>query len=208
MISATVDLYFQYIGALVSVILVWRIFLSIYRRMIRHPKAPESYGKWAIVTGSTSGIGAEYADYLAKRGMSILIISRTESKLKDQAAELKKLGVDIRYLAYDFTDSGPARKEFYTALDTQLGEMDKDGGVGLLINNVGTTNQYPQALMEISDEMCNAMIDCNMHSTVFMTRAAMKYMQPKNKGAILNVSSGSGFVCSPFIAQYSATKYV
>lgn len=200
------DLILRGVGAFVLVIAIWRALLSIHRRLIRKPKAPESYGKWAIVTGSTSGIGAEYADYLAKRGMAVMIISRTESKLQDQAAELKKLGVDVKYLAYDYTDTGPAREKFYNDLDKECAIMDKDGGIGLLVNNVGTTNQYPQSLLEISDELANAMINCNVHSTVFMTKAVMKYMRPKDKGAILNVSSGSGLVCSPYIAEYSATK--
>jgi 17beta-estradiol 17-dehydrogenase / very-long-chain 3-oxoacyl-CoA reductase len=194
------------VGVVTLLIIVYRVALGVYRRLIRQPKKPTSYGKWAIVTGSTSGIGKEYADYLAKRGMSILIISRSKDKLIEQCAALKAYKVDASYLAYDFTDAGPARDEFYAALDKELQRLDGDGGIGLLINNVGTTNQYPQTLMELSEKDCNDMINCNMHSTVFMTRAALKYMAPKNKGAVVNVSSGSGLVCAPYIAIYSATK--
>jgi 17beta-estradiol 17-dehydrogenase / very-long-chain 3-oxoacyl-CoA reductase len=194
------------VGVITLLIIVYRVALGIYRRLIRQPKKPTSYGKWAVVTGSTSGIGKEYADYLAKRGMSILVISRSKDKLIEQCAALKAYKVDTSYLAYDFTDAGPARAEFYAALDKELQRLDGDGGVGLLINNVGTTNQYPQTLMELTGKECEDMINCNMHSTVFMTRAALKYMAPKNKGAVVNVSSGSGLVCAPYIAVYSATK--
>lgn len=201
-----VDLIFRGIGYLTTLIVVYRVLLGVYRRLIRRPKKPTSYGKWAIVTGSTSGIGKEYADYLAKLGMSILVISRSKDKLIEQCAELKAYKVDAKYLAYDFTDSGPAREEFYNSLDKELAKLDKDGGIGLLVNNVGTTNQYPQTLMELTEKECSDMINCNMHSTVFMTRAAMKYMSPRDNGAIVNVSSGSGLVCAPYIAIYSATK--
>lgn len=204
--SFNFDLVLKAVGAITLFIIVYRVWLSVYRRLIRSPKKPTSYGKWAIVTGSTSGIGKEYADYLAKLGMNILIISRTKDKLVEQCAELAQYKVKTSYLVYDFTDAGPAREVFYTALDKELEKLDKDGGIGLLINNVGTTNQYPQSLMELTEKECNDMLNCNMHSTVFMTRAAMKYMAPRDKGAIVNVSSGSGMVCAPYIAIYSATK--
>lgn len=206
MSSGSFETVLKVVGALTIVIALWRALLSIYRRLIRQPKDPRSYGKWAIITGSTSGIGKEYADYLAKRGMAICLISRSKDKLEEQKGELSQYGVDVAYLAYDFTVTGPVRDQFYKDLDVELAKMDKDGGVGLLINNVGTTNQYPNTLLEISDQLCNDMINCNMHSTVFMTRAVMKYMLPRDKGAVVNVSSGSGLVCAPYIAVYSATK--
>lgn len=200
------DTIVRVVGYLTLAIALYRGWLGIYRRLIRKPKKPTSYGKWAVVTGSTSGIGKEYADYLAKLGMSVLVISRTKDKLVEQCAELAAYKVDTAYLAYDFTDTGPAREKFYEDLDKELARLDKDGGVGLLINNVGTTNQYPQTLMELSDKEVSDMINCNMHSTVFMTRAVMKYMNVRNKGAVVNVSSGSGLICAPYIAVYSATK--
>mmetsp|Transcript_38103 Transcript_38103/g.75955 ORF Transcript_38103/g.75955 Transcript_38103/m.75955 type:complete len:324 (+) Transcript_38103:82-1053(+) len=206
MLPVVLDNTIRVVGVLTLLIAVYRGWLGIYRRLIRQPKKPTSYGKWAVVTGSTSGIGKEYADYLAKRGMSILAISRSKDKLIEQCNELKAHNVQTSYLAYDFTDTGPAREQFYAALDKELQKLDKDGGVGLLINNVGTTNQYPQTLMELTDKEVNDMINCNMHSTVFMTRAVLKYMSAKDKGAVVNVSSGSGLICAPYIAVYSATK--
>jgi 17beta-estradiol 17-dehydrogenase / very-long-chain 3-oxoacyl-CoA reductase len=166
MLDYRFEIVLKVVGALTIIIGLWRILLGMYRRLVRQPKKPESYGKWAIVTGSTSGIGKEYADYLAKRGMSILLISRTKDKLIEQSNELKAYNVEVRYLAYDFTETGAVRDKFYADLDKMLAQLDKEGGVGLLINNVGTTNQFPQSLLEISDELCNGMINCNMHSTV------------------------------------------
>ena len=85
--------------------------------------------------------------------MSLLIVSRTESRLKEQSEELAAAhGVKVKYLAYDFTELGAEKKQFYGKLDTVCQEMDKDGGIGLLINNVGTANEIPKALEEFSDE--------------------------------------------------------
>jgi short-subunit dehydrogenase len=55
--------------------------------------------KWAIVTGSTAGIGKEFADYLSKLGCNILLISRTESKLKEQKEEIiSKYKNKVKYI--------------------------------------------------------------------------------------------------------------
>jgi short-subunit dehydrogenase len=137
--------------------------------------------------GSTAGIGREYAEHLAQKGMSILIISRSENKLIEQKKEI----AEVRYLAYDYTDMGKARDEFYQKFN-ECKLMDQNGGVGILINNVGIANQYPQRLMELTDKECSDMINCNIDSTIFMTRSVLKFMEPKDRGAMINVSSGSG----------------
>eukprot|EP00981_Chlorochromonas_danica_P012900 scaffold5545_cov170-Ochromonas_danica.AAC.3 len=91
-------------------------------------------GKWAVITDTTSGIGRAFANRLAQRGLSLLIISRSEEKLKEQQAEIEKQhGVAVRYLAYDSSVPGEPRKAFYEALDKELEKLDADGGISLLI---------------------------------------------------------------------------
>jgi short-subunit dehydrogenase len=139
--------------------------------------------------------------------MSVLVISRSEEKLKEQTQLIgHKFKVPVKYLAYDFTQPGEVRKEFYAKLDKELEAMDKDGGVGLLINNVGIANEYPKKIDEFSDEEIDAMIQCNIYSTVFMTRAVMKYMLPKKNGCVVSISSGSHKGPGPYLQLYSATK--
>jgi 17beta-estradiol 17-dehydrogenase / very-long-chain 3-oxoacyl-CoA reductase len=194
-------------GIVVLLIAAWRIPLEIYRHHLLPPKAPKSYGKWAIVTGSTSGIGKSFAEHLAKTGMDIVLISRTQSKLDEQTEEIKKLyGVECRNIAYDFTKMGDERKIFYKALDRECEYLDKNGGVGLLINNVGTANEIPKILDEFSDMDIEDMIHCNIFSTVFMSRTVMKYMKARKNGAIVSISSGSCNHVGPFLCVYSATK--
>ncbi len=63
--------------------------------------------------------------------MSLLIVSRTESRLKEQAELITKTySVPCKYLAYDFTKLGPEKKEFYAKLDVVNKELTKDGGIG------------------------------------------------------------------------------
>lgn len=136
---------------------------------------------------------------MAKMGMSVMVISRSEEKLKEQVAELKAAysGANIKYIAYDYTDMGLKREAFYQTLDQECAVMDKDGGIALLINNVGIANQYPQLLQELTDKECSDMINCNIDSTIFMSRAVLKYMTPKDRGAIVNVSSVSPLFSLP-----------
>jgi len=80
---------FAALGQFLLVVAAWRALLSMYRRLILPAKHPRSYGKWAVVTGCTDGIGKAYVDYLAAEGMNVLLISRTEAKLQEQMAELE-----------------------------------------------------------------------------------------------------------------------
>lgn len=199
--------YFRLIGQITIALLAWKAGATFYRRVLLPPKKPLEYGKWAIVTGSTSGIGKDFADYLAKLGMSVLVISRSEEKLKEQTQLIShKFKVPVRYLPYDFTQAGESRTEFYSKLDEALKEMDADGGVGLLINNVGIANEYPKLFEEFSQADIENMIQCNIFSTVQMTRATFKYMQAKKNGCIVSISSGSGNYPAPYLSLYSATK--
>ena len=196
-------------GLFAILLALWRSLLSIYRRCLLPAKELKAYGKWCVVTGCTSGIGKAYADYLAKEGMDMLLISRSADKLGEQQKELRSKHTDIKvdYIAYDFTDvKTDARKPFYDTFDVKCKSMDADGGIALLVNNVGIANDIPKTLEEFSDAEIEDLIHCNIFSTVFMTRSAMKYMKQKKNGAVLSVSSGSGNHVGPYLAIYSATK--
>jgi 17beta-estradiol 17-dehydrogenase / very-long-chain 3-oxoacyl-CoA reductase len=64
----------------------------------------KKYGSWAVITGCTDGIGKSYTELLAKKGLNIVLISRTLQKLEDQSNELKqKYNVQTKVIAADFT---------------------------------------------------------------------------------------------------------
>lgn len=140
--------------------------------------------------------------------MHILLTSRSVDKLKAQKAELQeKYKVDVEYLAFDYTKAcGPESREFYATLDAKCAEINGKGGLGVLINNVGISNEVPMTLDEFTDEEISDIIHCNTFSTVFMTRTVFKYMKERKNGAIVNLSSGSGNHPTPMLAVYSATK--
>ena len=81
--------------------------------------------------------------------MSVLIISRTESRLIEQVKSLETQykTVKVKYLAYDFTKLGKEKVDFYgKQLPKVLSEMHQDGGIGVLVNNVGTANEHPKVI--------------------------------------------------------------
>ena len=157
-------------------------------------------GEWAVVTGATDGIGKAYAEEFARCGLNVFLISRTQSKLDQCAAELAEKFPDreFRTLALDF--SGGA--EVYGPLQTVLPELD----VGVLVNNVGMGYDYPMPYHEVSEDLAARMVNVNVLSMAMMTRIVLPGMVERHRGAIVNVGSASGLVPTPFLALYGGSK--
>src|SRR5215467_12874231 len=86
----------------------------------------------ALVTGASSGIGAVYADRLARRGHDLVLVARDKAKLEALAGRLRKeVGIAAEVLAADLTDQADRGK-----VEARLKE---DSRIGILINNAGTT---------------------------------------------------------------------
>jgi len=196
------------LGSLVTCYGIFNVMRFFYRKLFRTPKDVLSYGKWAVVTGATSGIGESFCHELASRGMNILLISRNEEKLKDAAdAITSKYKVETSYLIRDFTDmKDTSISTFTAALDTQLKEMYEKGGVGILCNCVGVVNGLPTLLHELDAEEVRHILCVNNDGTVLMSRAVLPFMMKQKSGAIITVSSGSCRHPTPLVSLYSATK--
>ncbi|GAB5577735.1 very-long-chain 3-oxoacyl-CoA reductase [Prionailurus iriomotensis] len=138
-----------------------------------------------VVTGSTDGIGKSYAEELAKHGMKIVLISRSQDKLNQVSSEIReKFKVETMTIAVDF-----ASEDIYDKIKTSLAGLK----IGVLVNNVGVSYEYPEYFLDVPD------LDN-------MTRLVLPGMVERSKGAILNISSASGLVPVPLLAMYSATK--
>ena len=88
-------------GAIVLFNSMLKIAVSVYKTFFRPGKKLVKLGKWAIITGATDGIGKAYALELAHKGMSIVLISRTETKLqyvKNEIDAKKYPNVEVKYL--------------------------------------------------------------------------------------------------------------
>ncbi len=177
----------------------------LFVRVKLAPRDPLSYGKWAIVTGATAGIGEAFAYELAARGMNVIIISRSPEKLEEVKKGILKdsPGVEVRCMAYDYTDR-PGADAFFAKLSAECAHLD--GGVGILVNNVGMVNGVPEYMHQLDDQTTYGILQVNVEGTVRTSRAIIPILVNQRKGAIINVSSGSGNHPTPMIATYCSTK--
>lgn len=159
----------------------------------------ERFGKWAVITGSTDGIGRQYAIQLAARGLNIVLISRTVEKLMAVASEIEqKHQVKTKWIAADFGQGRP----IYDKLRQELEAIP----VGILVNNVGTNSDYPDDLDKVPEDKLWEVINVNIAAATMLTRIVLPGMKQRRQGAIVNISSGSELQPLPYMTVYAATK--
>ena len=175
---------------------------SIYKTFLRPPKNLKKLGKWAVVTGATDGIGKAYSLALAKKGMSVCLISRTEEKLQTVAKEIDEKcypGVQTNYIVCDYSNFDQRSREKVAAAISSL-------DVGVLINNVGMSYPFPKFFHELTDDQVASLLEMNVNSTTWMTKLVIEGMVQRRRGAIVNIASAAGLYTMPLLAQYSAAK--
>lgn len=152
----------------------------------------------ALVTGSSSGIGAAFARALAARGHDVVLCARREERLRALAADLdSETGGSAEVLTADLTtDAGVA------AVAARLG--DEGRPVDLLVNNAGFGTAG--AVWELDPEREAAEIRLNVTAVVRLTHAALAAMVPRGRGGVINVSSVAAYQPTPWGATYGATK--
>lgn len=163
----------------------------------------KKYGDWAVVTGATDGIGLAYAEEFAKHGMNVCLISRTLKKLEDCAADIKKKypKVATKVIQADFNSSD---ESIYSTIDAELATVD----VGVLVNNVGISYEFPEYMHLLTKERVDSMIRMNVIATTRMTHLILPKMVDRKRGAIVNIGSAAGSMRTgnPLLSVYSATK--
>mmetsp|Transcript_11613 Transcript_11613/g.25588 ORF Transcript_11613/g.25588 Transcript_11613/m.25588 type:complete len:327 (-) Transcript_11613:192-1172(-) len=176
---------------------------EIYKYFFRPSKNLKKFGKYAIITGATDGIGKAYAFALAKRGLSVILISRTESKLADVAKEIDaKNFKDVEKTKYIVCDYSNFDEKTRARVAKELEGLD----IGVLVNNVGQSYRYPRFFHELPNEEIGALIEMNINSTVWMTKFVIEGMVERKRGTIVNLSSGSADYTMPLLAEYAAAK--
>ncbi|XP_055592184.1 inactive hydroxysteroid dehydrogenase-like protein 1 [Uranotaenia lowii] len=159
----------------------------------------ERFGKWAVITGSTDGIGKQYAFQLAARGLNIVLISRTAEKLMAVAAEIEQRHqVKTKWIAADFGQGRPV----FEKIRQELAGVP----VGILVNNVGTNVDFPDDLDQVSEEKLWDIININIGAATMLTRMVLPEMKQRRQGAIVNISSGSELQPLPYMTVYAASK--
>lgn len=154
-------------------------------------------GKIALITGAGAGIGAGIAQAFSAAGAEVVLLARTLGPLQDIAGAIREQGGEVQVIACDVTDSAAIR-----AAIEALPRLD------ILVNNAGTN--FPEPLLEVTDEHLDAMLDLNVRACFVTAQAAvkkMKYNSAPNAGVIINISSQMGHVGSPNRTVYCMTKH-
>jgi hypothetical protein len=162
------------------------------------PLPPPKENSTALVTGSSSGIGAEIARDLARRGHGLTLVARREDRLKALADELAQAhNIRIEVIAADLTDAS-SRGEL-------PGELERRGlTVDILVNNAGFSTMGPVHTGERDGEL--AMVRTNIEAVVDLCTLFVPGMVSRRRGAILNTASTAAFQPLPGQAVYGASK--
>jgi short-subunit dehydrogenase len=152
----------------------------------------------ALITGASSGLGAEYARLFAADKHGLVLVARRKDRLEALAGELRPAhGVRVEVVSMDLaTPDGPAR------LFEEVGRLGLQ--VDFLVNNAGFGASGAFADLELSREL--EMIQVNITSLVVLTRSFLPAMIARRSGRILNIGSTAGFPPGPFMAVYYASK--
>jgi 17beta-estradiol 17-dehydrogenase / very-long-chain 3-oxoacyl-CoA reductase len=176
------------------------IFITFFRP---GKNLKSEYGPWALITGSTDGIGKAFAFQLAEKGLNLILVSRNPGKLRRVSGEIRAQfpNTEIKILEVDFTGDVAAGVR-------EMEKMMEEVEVGVLVNNVGITYPGARYFHEVEEEIWMNIVRVNVESTSMVTKAVLKGMIKRRRGAILNIGSGASLVVPshPLYAIYAATK--
>ena len=151
----------------------------------------------AVVTGASSGIGADIARELADRGHGVTLVARREDRLRELADELARRGSRVEVIACDIADPA-ARAAIFDEVDRRGLTAD------ILVNNAGIGTIGSVTKNSVDDEI--AQVRVNVEAVIDLTTRAVQQMVPRGRGAILNVGSTAGYHPFPGQVGYAATK--
>lgn len=156
-------------------------------------------GKVVLITGGSTGIGAEVARLLAARGAKVAVAARRADKLEAVVAEIAAQRGDAKAYSLDVTDKRQV-EAVVAAVVTDFGRLD------VLINNAGLMPIRPMS--EVNTDEWDAMIDVNLKGTLYGIAAALPRFLAQDSGHIINLSSVAGVkVFAPGGTVYSGTKF-
>ncbi|MEJ6003019.1 SDR family oxidoreductase [Paucibacter soli] len=163
-------------------------------------------GRVALVTGASSGLGAQFAKTLAQAGAGVVLAGRRVERLKTLRAEIEAGGGDAHVVALDVTDLDSIKSAVAHA-ETEMGTID------ILVNNSGVSTT--QKLTDVSPNDYDFVMDTNVRGAFFVAQEVGKRMLARARGAapgtftggrIVNIASMAGLRVLSQIGVYSMSK--
>lgn len=154
--------------------------------------------KNALITGAGKGIGKAVAIALAKEGVNLILVSRTQNDIDQLAEETAKFGVKTLALSADVADINSINSAVEKAI-TEFKSID------ILINSAGIASFGK--FLELEPEAWERIIQVNLMGTYYTTRAIIPNMIERQTGDIINISSTAGLNGNALTSAYSASKF-
>ena len=134
----------------------------------------------ALVTGASSGIGAAYAERLARDGYDLVVVARRRERLEALAERLRReAGAEVEPLAADLTDP-----DALVAIEARIAD---DAQLALVVNNAGFGGYRP--FVEIDPKVIDELIGVHVRAVARLTRAALPGMVRRGRGSVVNIAS-------------------
>ena len=155
-------------------------------------------GATVLITGASGGIGADMEKIFAREGYSLILVARSENKLRELAEQLMASHlIGVKVLVYDLVDAAAPEKIFQQLASEQI-------KVQGLVNNAGF-GEYG-FFEEINLQRELQMMQVNMGAVVALSKLFLAQLPKGTSGKILNVASTAAFQPGPLMAVYYATK--
>ena len=156
----------------------------------------QKYGPWGLVAGGSEGLGAAFAEELARRGLNLVLVARRAGPLEELAARIRSAhGVQVRALALDLSE-----RASLAAVERAVADVE----IGLLVCNAALA--YTGVFLRAPLSEYQKMIEVNCASTIGLTYTFGAKMGSRGRGGVIVMSSLAGFQGSPMVAAYGATK--
>ena len=159
-------------------------------------KFAEKFGPWALVTGASSGMGAEFAKRLAASGLNVVLAARRKDRLCSLATELEReYSIETKVVAVDLS-----RDDFLESLRDATADIE----VGLLVNSAGFATSGHLLDNDLDAEL--AMLHVNSRAPLVLSHHFGRQMREQGRGGIIFVSSTVAYSGAPGWSNYAATK--
>src|SRR3970040_2362156 len=154
--------------------------------------------KNALITGAGKGIGKAIALALAKEGVNVILVARTQEEIDNVAAKARSLRVKALALVADVADINSVN----SAVEKALAEF---GTIDILINNAGIAAFGK--FLELEPAAWERIIQVNLMGKYYVTRAGLPYIIQRQTGDIINISSTEGLGGNFLQSAYTASKF-
>ncbi|MGI9292894.1 MAG: SDR family NAD(P)-dependent oxidoreductase [Pseudomonadales bacterium] len=156
----------------------------------------KKYGPWALVTGAAEGLGASFADELAKLQLNLLLLDKQAKTLESTAQKLRQQhGVEVKTLVVDLTD-----EDFLAQIVAGIGDLE----IGLFVSNAAFGQVGPFADTTLATHLTS--IQINTVAPLQITHTLGAEMLKRARGGVILIASDAAYHGTPYVGHYSATK--